>query len=67
MLVYAKIADNMKNHGLDVLNVSYAMGGVFLDNTLYQADLIHFNEVGHKVIANIVSGALGLPCYFATE
>lgn len=67
MLVYAKIADNMKNHGLDVLNVSSAMGGVFLDNTLYQADLIHFNEVGHKVIANIISGALGLPCYFATE
>lgn len=67
MLVYAKIANNMKSFGLDVLNVSATMGGVFLDNTLYQSDLIHYNENGHKVIANIVSGALGLPCYFATE
>lgn len=65
--VYAKIADNLKNCGLDVLNVSAMMGGVFLDNVLYQQDLIHYNENGHKAIANIVSGALGLPCYFATE
>lgn len=64
--VYAKIAENLKNCGLDVLNVSAITGGVFLDNTLYQGDLIHYNENGHKVIANIVSGALGLPCYFAT-
>lgn len=67
MLVYAKIADNMKNRGLDILNVSSVMGGVFLDNSLYQQDLIHYNEKGHKAIANIVSGALGLPCYFAAE
>ena len=67
MLVYAKIADDMRSHGLDVLNVSSTMGGVFLNNALYQSDLIHYNESGHKAIANIVSGALGLPCYFAVE
>lgn len=61
---YSMIANLFKGYGFDVINCCDVAGGIFVDNTYYQNDKIHYNANGHKVICNIISGKLGLPTYF---
>ena len=49
--------------GYEIVNLADANGAAFLGDTYYQSDGIHFNASGHKVIANMVMGRLGLPIY----
>lgn len=58
---YTYEMDIFRNIGYDVLNLSDFNAAPFYDSTYYQEDGIHFNAAGHKVIANMVAGHLGLP------
>ena len=58
---YTYEMDIFRNIGYDVLNLSDFNAAPFYDSTYYQSDGIHFNADGHRVIANMVSGHLGLP------
>lgn len=60
---YHQMIDFFRNFGYDIINCADVNAAPFIDNTLYQNDLIHFNALGHKIIANMVSGKLGLPIY----
>lgn len=60
---YHQLIELFRNIGYDIVNCADINAAPFLDNTLYQSDLIHFNATGHKIIANMVAGKLGLPLY----
>lgn len=60
---YHQMIDLFRNMGYDIVNCADVNAAPFIDNTLYQSDLIHFNATGHKIIANMVAGKLGLPLY----
>lgn len=63
--VYGAFAKTFEDMGYEIVNVSDIAGAVFYDDALFAgSDLIHYSENGHRVIANIVSGKLGLPIYF---
>lgn len=56
-----------KSFGYDVINLADVNAAPFYDNTYYQNDLIHYNSAGHRIIANMVMGRLGLPLYLQAE
>lgn len=60
---YSVIRNEFKSLDYEIIDCSDIAGVVFADNFLYQGDLIHFNEEGHKMIANIAGGKMGLPVY----
>lgn len=60
---YRDMMDFFQFFGYDIVNCADVNAAPFIDNTLYQSDLIHFNALGHKIIANMVAGKLGLPLY----
>lgn len=66
MLTYGSLKNIFENIGFDVMNLSEIAGNLFYDNTAYQSDLIHFNALGHRYIANAVSGKIGIPLYLKT-
>ena len=61
MFTYANIARAFKGVGFDVINTDMFANEFYATSELYQGDLIHFNELGHRKIANIVSGLMGFP------
>lgn len=63
MQVYSTIREIFASHSYEIIDCSDVAGIVFAANSMYQQDLIHFNEDGHRAIANIVSGRMGLPMY----
>ena len=63
--VYGAFAKTFEAMNYEIVNISDVAGAVFYDDSLFAgSDLIHYSENGHRVIANIVSGKLGLPTYF---
>lgn len=60
---FSFMAELFQNCGYNIVNCADVNAAPFIDNSLYQSDLIHFNALGHKVIANMVAGKLGLPLY----
>ena len=63
MKVYSQLAELFKEAGWDVINLATANAAPFFDDGMYQSDKIHYNATGHKIIANMVAGMLGLPLY----
>ncbi len=60
---YHQMMDIFSNMGYFIVDCAAENAAPFIDNTLYQSDKIHFNALGHKIIANMVAGKLGLPIY----
>ena len=60
MYSYANLERCFKDAGFDILRTD-AYASEFYSSTLYQGDLIHFNAIGHRKIANIVSALMGFP------
>lgn len=60
---YHQMIDLLGNQGYEIVDCAAENAAPFIDNTLYQSDKIHFNALGHKIIANMVAGKLGLPIY----
>ena len=64
---YHQMIDLFGNQGYFIVDCAAENAAPFIDSTLYQSDNIHFNAKGHKVIANMVAGKLGLPIYVQAE
>lgn len=60
---YHQMMDIFSNMGYFIVDCAAENAAPFIDSTLFQSDNIHFNAKGHKVIANMVAGKLGLPIY----
>ena len=62
--LYPYIRNGFEHLNYEIVDCSDIAGAIFYDDSLYQGDKIHFNEDGHRVIANIISGRMGIPTYF---
>lgn len=61
---YSSVAELFKQYDAEIINCSDVAGAIFINDTYYQGDKIHYNANGHKMICNIVSGKLGMPTYY---
>lgn len=67
MQLYSTMKQIFKAHEYEIIDASDVNAYPFYDDTLYQSDKIHFNEAGHRIICNMVSGKLGLPIMLQSE
>lgn len=58
---YSNMVRLFEEYGYEILNTDMFANEFYDNDELYQSDLIHFNALGHRKIANIVSGMMGFP------
>ena len=63
MQAYTFEMEMFRHFGYEILNMSDVNAAPFYDDTYYQSDKIHYNAAGHRVMANMIAGRLGLPIY----
>ena len=61
MYTYGNLIRLFKSYGYEILDTGMFANEFYDNDELYQSDLIHFNALGHRKIANIVSGMMGFP------
>mgnify|MGYP004546073761 CR=1 FL=1 len=59
--LYSELANAFRGINYETCDCSPFAFAFTMNDDFYQSDKIHFNAAGHKAIANIVSGQLGLP------
>lgn len=67
MEVYSSLITAFESMNWQIVNLAAENAFPFYDDTLYQSDKIHISAKGHRIIANMVSGKLGLPLYLKDE
>lgn len=63
METLSSLIDLFKAFNYEIINLSAENAFPFYDDTLFQSDKIHYSAKGHRIMANMISGRLGLPLY----